>query len=285
MDNQNNDPSSQVGQETVTETVTEQSGVESPSLVAETTQQPTAVSFLDGLDVSYKNDPDINKFKSTDELAKGYKNLSKTLGKDKAVIPSADDKEGLKSYLSKIGLPETSEGYNLETKAHEGVEFNELDGFKNLAHSENLTQSQAQGLMDWYTTNKIAEFNNSNEKMLEGQASSAKALREEYGQAYDEKISRAQGFFKDNFAGTFSDPEVMKVIGSNPSFIKDLVNLNNKFSEGSFGGVQKANTLTPAEAKAERQTLMQSDAYMNSRNPAHKATVEKARGMITLMQG
>lgn len=278
MDNQNNDPIN-----TEVDSVDSETDVNNEVSLNTEVKESVPSNFADSLDVEYRNDPNINKFKDINEMAKSYNSLSSMLGKKKAVIPTdKTDAKAMADYFSKVRIPENVDGYKLEPidLSAVGIESLDFEGFKEAALANNMTQDQANGIAKWYSENVLSTQTQSAEQLQQATSQAGLELRKEFGAAYDEKISKAQNFFKSNFASLSENQELMNKLGNDPKFIKDIANLSSKFSEASIGDVPKTSTLTPAEAGKEKVRLMSTDAYSNQMHPEHKDTVEKYRKLL-----
>ena len=103
------------------------------------------------LNSDFNNHPSIQKFNDVNGLAKSYLSLEKMMGQDKIVMPKDDnDIEGWNSMYSRLGVPETSDGYGLVQPegVPEGLQDAQMDvkAFADVAKEFNLTPKQAKGL-------------------------------------------------------------------------------------------------------------------------------------------
>lgn len=75
-------------------------------------------------------------FKSPKDLIKSYQNLESKLGSS-ITLPKEDDEQAKKDFYQKLGVPDTPDGYNIQTTNPDGPELLKF------AHQCNLTQNQA----------------------------------------------------------------------------------------------------------------------------------------------
>lgn len=236
-----------------------------------------ANSFLDGLDVSYRNDPNINKFESGDALAKGYTELSKMLGQDKVVLPKEGENYDaqMDELMTKLGMPENAEGYGLQDidLKEQGIDaVIPVGEFSKVARDLRMTPTQVQGVLDYYKEDIINNNAQSAEQVNDAVNTAKVELRKEYGAAYEANMQAASGVFKNHFPSLEGTD-----LANNPQFVRDLVKLSKNFGETKLGEAPKGGAMSPAEASAEKSKLMNSPAYTNQLDPEHDSVVEKVR--------
>jgi hypothetical protein len=247
-----------------------------------TTDADAGNAFLNGLDVKYQNDTNLQKFTSAEQVLDSYTELSKKLGKDKAVIPQEGDdfNAQIEEYMSKVGMPETAEGYELKD-----IDLSELgvEGtiptaeLAKVARELHMTKTQVDGILNFYKDDVIANHNTSSEAVKEARDAAKVELRKEYGAKFDENIQKADAVFKEHFPSLANSG-----LGNDAGLIKDLVKLSANFSEASLGKTNNSGTKTPAEAKADKFALMATPAYTDQLHPEHAATVEKYRALLAM---
>src|SRR5216684_1515358 len=101
-----------------------------------------------------KDNPGLSKFKTQEDLEKGYIELEKSYGGSTSV-PAVDAPAAeWDAFYSKVGRPEKADGYKIELPKFEGVDYKVPDetvkGFLAEAHKAGLTGKQAQTLMNWW---------------------------------------------------------------------------------------------------------------------------------------
>lgn len=252
----------------------------------DTTVDTSAVataSWLDGLDVSYRNDPNINKFDSAEALAKSYTEVTKMIGKDKVVLPSGEGEEydaQMNELYSKLGRPETAEGYGLENidLTDQGVDaVLETGEYAAIAHKLGLTPDQAKGVLDFYVGDVTGKQAQQTEAANDAVNEAKVGLRKEYGAKYEENMQAATRIFDANFPSLKGSE-----LARDPGFVRDLVKLSKNFGETKLGDSPVSGTKTPAEAKAEMSTLMSSPEYQDPLHPLHDAAVDRFMALIEM---
>lgn len=154
-------------------------GAFDPSTKLHGDEEPKRVSakYETQLSKEYQND-DFSGIESLDQLYKGYKDL-KEKDKNALHLPTESSTiDEIKSFFTKIGMPETKEQYNLGD-----FDFNPDDikvakeRFAEMAHKCGLTKSQANKL--W--KHELAEYAD----IKAGLTASIEKAKKEYEPAYD----------------------------------------------------------------------------------------------------
>ena len=220
-------------------------------------------------------------------LAKSYVHAQQMIGADKVVLPgkSATEEEWADFY-TKIGRPESPDGYQLEVNnLEEGIEPDEnvLEWFKQTAHEAGMTPQQAQHMLNAYN-----QLTSQTVGMTQQQAEARVAeveteLKREYGEAFDDKLSIANGVLAE-----FSNPDLAEIqladgtlLGDNPEIIRLLANvgtyITERVGEDSLEGVRTSGALTPDDAMQKvRELTAPNTPYWDQRHPEHQWYVEEA---------
>lgn len=189
-------------------------------------------------------------------FVKSHRNLESLLGADKAgravVLPKDEnDQATLDHVLSKLGRPETPDGYGLEKNLKEGVD----PGFAKAAaaemHKLGLTAKQAQGLQAWHDA-EAAKAQSAQDTAFQEQADQdVLDLRRGWGPKYDEKIqagiraARQFGFDEATLA------RVERAIGTKALLTK-FAQIGAQLGEDVMpGGAQGAGAMGDAKSQIE----------------------------------
>ena len=219
----------------------------------------TEFNFRDHIDETIRDDPSLSTYKDINGMAKSLINAQKMVGADKVAIPGKyTTPEEMDSFYSKIGRPETADGYELssnEVIGDEGVTF-----FRELAHKNGLTQTQA---------------------------------KNEWGDQYEKNI----GYSNEVVSFFSSDDDAiteMKLadgtrIGDNPMIIEMFSNIgqfiSEKIGEDSFSGRDNVPGMATEEVQQELNSIMAPGTpYWDKQHPDHNRTVQRAlqlNGMLT----
>lgn len=198
---------------------------------------PAATTTSDDWKASLPEDlrghPTLEKFTSTESLAKSYINAAKMIGADKVIIPKEGDEEGWNQVWTRLGRPDSVEGYEFKPPEQipEGLQYSaEVDGkLSAMFHKRGLPKSMAAGLRDdligLVTEGGLVSLEQKNaeaeaqEKAIER---AEKALQAEWGDAFSQRSKMAlkaaeANFPPDAFAaleanGSFNNPSVVKAL-------------------------------------------------------------------------
>lgn len=212
--------------------------------------------FMGALSPEFRNHPSITKFGGdVNKLSKSYIELQSLMGQSKVAIPK-DENDGVAwgLYDTAFGIPETADKYDL--KAPDGVS---LDEFKTLMKANHIPQGVAQKLLDAH----LGEFDRYEQAMAQKaeaeHAQAEKDLKQEWGVAYEEKMTKAAKFLEKMSGSKEEYDYFLSKIGNDTRFIKFLARMGDSVSEGTLGGLEgqvQGFSKTPAEAKAEFDRIM-----------------------------
>ena len=237
-------------------------------------------NWQNALDAEFKDDPSIKHIKDIPTLVKSYINGQKLIGGEKISIPSkhATD-DDWKGVFKKLGLPETLETYNLEVAKDLNVDDSFLAGFKKAAHDASILPSQAKKMLDWsieYSKAGIAQMEKSKEDAKTG---SLQALKQEWGQAFEQNITKAQSAFRElatpaelkhfNDSGMGNDPVVIGLFAKIAGLLKEDTLPN--------GGQVGPSKLSPHDAHIEINKIRGDKAhpYNDGKHPSHDNAVKE----------
>lgn len=227
-------------------------------------------NWFDNLSSDLKSNPSIEKFKTGDDLAKSYLELQSQFGKDKVVIPQGDNPDEWSEVYSKLGVPESADGYKLpDVELPEGVSIDRRM-FAEISKEAHLTPGQASKLFEKYAEyNKaVMERHNAEKEKQVGEMS--KMLRGQWGNAYDSKIASGERLIETFARDQKHAAELKQEFGTSPSKIAFLADIADKFSENSIGDFKAQKfTMTPSEAKAKIDEIMANPSHAyHSDDPA-----------------
>lgn len=149
-------------------------------------------AWMSQLPSELRGNAQLTKFEKIGDLAQSYAELETRLG-NSVVLPGKDSKaEDVQSFYEKLGKPKTSEEYSIE---------NDTLGFKDIAYQNNLTREQAENIYKALEKKgfDISEAQSAQQQKLYDETD--KALRNEYGNKYSEKVELFQRGIM-NYGGT-----------------------------------------------------------------------------------
>lgn len=232
----------------------------------------------------YKGDPSFKNFQSQEDVLKAYKNAASLVGLDKYSIirrPKDDaPPEEFDKYYNSLGRPENLDGYKIpDIEADYKPSEDYLKGMKEFAHKQGMTEKQFSELVKYQSELAKQEATQSVNAMNQQAVQTAQKLRQEFGQAYEDKIF----YMKRGIEATGGD-ELLSVLQNtgalaHPSVAKAFIKLGELTKEdvahsgGSGGGI--GGHLTPAEADFQLNEFLGDPKNKAAYLSGDKAAVEK----------
>ena len=247
----------------------------------EATSTAAPVGFLDSLPEDLRNEPSLRLFSDPASLAKSYVHAQRMIGADKIPLPgkSATDDEWRQVYR-RLGAPGDAKAYDIKLGA-DVMGDNEMQAFRAAALEAGLNNRQA---------GRIAQFIESTvSQAREAQGSSAdtvrqegeQELRQEWGQAFDQKIALANRAAT-TFLGSTELLDTIelsdgRLLGDHPAIVKMFANLANEIGEDRLLGESTELVMTPADAQQKiSEITRQGTPYWDKFHPEHRQYVDEA---------
>ena len=205
---------------------------------------------------------ELKGWKSPDELVKSYRNLEKLQGTAKVPLPTGpEDAEGYARVYDALGRPKTAEEYGL--KAPEGVppEFTQAAAAK--FHEAGLNTQQAQAVTAWYNEQVAAQTAAAQQAMQVQTENDLKALRSEWGSAYDENTEAGRRAARQFGLDAEALGKMEQAMGTGP-LLKFMAQVGRGLGEGKFVSGDEGGQfgLTPAAATARIAELKGDPAWL-----------------------
>lgn len=231
-------------------------------------QQPTAqIPWLDGADETTLGYAANKGWSDPKQVLDSYRNLEKLLGADKAnnavILPKegADPKEYL-AIFDRLGRPTGPDGYKVEVPA--GGDPNLQSQMLAKAHELGLTKAQAEGLFSEFNAKTVSALQSAEAEKAANFAREDAAIRQEWGQAYTQNLAAAQAAARGLGLDNDTIDKMSEALGHKGTMAL-LHKIGTRMEEPGF--VAGDNTerfgsaMTPGQAKAEIQTLMQDKGF------------------------
>ena len=256
--------------------------VEQPSVLSGDPKTETPQATTDwkaSLSDEIRSDKSLENIKDIEGLAKSYVHAQKLVGSDKIPVPNkyATDKDWDAVY-EKLGRPKTADGYKFDLPQDKQVDEASLKEFSSQAHKLGLLPSQAQGVVKFYNDITARSLQDADSKALAARETSTKELKQEWGQAFDQKVSQAATLAKSVGATELLDANLADgtKLGDHPVMIKAFAELASKMGEDSIVQASGPTYLTPNQIEKQIGELTQTgSAYWDKRHPIHQAAVQE----------
>ena len=224
-------------------------------------------------------DKSLENIKDIEGLAKSYVHAQKLVGADKIPVPNKyATEDDWNAVYEKLGRPKTADGYKFDLPQDKQVDEVSLKEFSSQAHKLGLLPSQAQGMVKFYNEITAKSLQDADSKALAARETSTKELKQEWGQAFDQKVSQAATLAKSVGATELLDTNLADgtKLGDHPVMIKAFAELANKMGEDSIVQASGPTYLTPNQIEKQIGELTQTDsAYWDKNHTNHEAAVQE----------
>lgn len=207
--------------------------------------------WMNNLPEDMRSDKNLSKFDDITALAKSYGELSSKLGNSVNLLGNEPTPEEINSFYSKLGRPESVDGYELaQHEVPEGLEIGEdqIKAFKQVAFDIGLTPNQTNAVYKAIGDQRVNDYNRHMKTLENAKVEVQQALDKKWGdkaEANREIMNRA---YK-HFAGDQSLDEFLKVTGADSSIGLQEMFYNigvamseDRFITGDHGGKKQAFT-------------------------------------------
>ena len=256
--------------------------VEQPSVLSgdpKTETPETNTDWKVSLSDDVKADKSLENIKDINALAKSYIHAQKMVGSDKIPVPNKfATEDDWNAVYEKLGRPKTADGYKFDLPQDKQVDEVSLKEFSSQAHKLGLLPSQAQGMVKFYNEITAKSLQDADSKALTARETSTKELKQEWGQAFDQKVSQAATLAKSVGATELLDTNLADgtKLGDHPVMIKAFAVLANKMGEDSIVQASGPTYLTPNQIEKQIGELTQTDsAYWDKNHINHQAAVSE----------
>jgi hypothetical protein len=256
--------------------------VEQPSVLSgdpKTETPETSTDWKVNLSDDVKADKSLENIKDINALAKSYIHAQKMVGSDKIPVPNKyATEDDWNAVYEKLGRPKTADGYKFDLPQDKQVDEVSLKEFSSQAHKLGLLPGQAQGMVKFYNEITAKSLQDADSKALAARETSTKELKQEWGQAFDQKVSQAATLAKSVGATELLDTNLADgtKLGDHPVMIKAFAELANKMGEDSIVQASGPTYLTPNQIEKQIGELTQENsAYWDKNHPNHQASVDE----------
>ena len=264
--------------------------METPSEVA---SGGSGNEFLNMIPEELRDHPSISPIKDVENLARSYVNAQRLIGTDKIPMPSNPTEEDLDRIYERLGRPSTPEDYGISPDGSVVTEEVAKE-YSDIAHKLRLTPDQAQGILEYYR-GTVEQSGAATLEMAEiAREETVSSLKQEWGRAFEQKVDAAA-----RAAQEFGNAEMFDItlqdgskLGDNPEFIKAFAKIaefrQSVTSEDTVADMSQSNVMTPADAKAEIDAIMNDKGhpYWDRKNlVGRQQAVERVQELWGMVHG
>ena len=245
----------------------------------------TLDNWRDSLDEDLQTSPSLADIKDVPSLAKSYVHAQKLIGRDKVTIPPQDaPAEERLQVMDKLGRPDAPDKYSLSLAddVPEGVKSHMVQTgteawFRQVVHDAGLLPWQAENLWKAWGALQSEIHNQASSSQQEAMAGMEKAIKTEWGNAYDEKVKLAQATF-----AKFGDENSAQFLeqtglGNHPAMLKMFAKIGEAIGEDTLIDGEPSVSVTPAEAKRQIAKIQgdREHPYHKAEHPQHGDAVKE----------
>lgn len=246
---------------------------------------PPSGNWFDTLPADLKTET-VTKFKSPEELARGYVNAQSLIGQKRLALPN--DKWGQPEwdgFWKELGRPDSPDGYKLpaDIKMPEGIKLDDAKLAKANAalHKAGLTPKQHEHVMRYYAETLGEQFTAEEASRKQAYETGINTLKQEWGDKFDANVDVAKSVLK-----KFGAPELIERLntsgfGNDPVLVKMLNQIGSLLLEDNArgGDGHGLQVMDATRALREINSLKTDPEFMKAYNtadhPGHKAAIER----------
>ena len=245
------------------------------------TAAPAApVGFLDSLPEDLRMEPSLRNFTDPAALAKSYVHAQRMIGADKIPLPgkTATD-EDWANVWAKLGRPQAPSEYELNFENPVFAE-NELESFKKSAFEAGLNNRQVERMAK-FLEETVSGANSSRSEIAEKAVYEAEQeLRQEFGQAFEQRMALAYNAAKQLLGDADMLDEVQladgRMLGDHPQVVRMFAKLAEQIGEDKLLGETSELIMTPQEANMRIAEMTRRDSpYWDKLHPEHDTYVDE----------
>jgi hypothetical protein len=236
------------------------------------------VGFLDSLPEDLRGEPSLRHFTDPAALAKSYVHAQRMIGADKIPLPGKSaTEEDWANVWAKLGRPQSPSDYQIKFE-NQALADGELEGFRKSAFEAGLNNSQVDR-MARFLEETVTTANTSRSEMAEKAVYEAEQeLRQEFGQAFEQRMTMAYNAAKQLLGDADLLDEVQladgRMLGDHPQVVRMFAKLAEQIGEDQLLGEASELIMTPQEATQRITEMTRRDSpYWDKLHPEHDTYV------------
>ena len=257
---------------------------QAPALSGDTNTPTETTDWKASLSDELRAEKSLENIKDVSSLAKSFIHAQKLVGSDKIPVPNKHATEDdWNAVYSKLGRPETADGYKFNLPEDQKVDENGLKVFADHAHKLGLLPNQAEGMVKFYNEMQANQTKEQDSTALAARQKAVNELQTEWGQAYKQKVDQANNVVASVFPPGFMSTNLADgtKLGDHPAVIKAFADLASKMGEDKIVQADGPTYLTPKQIDKEIATLQApGSAYWDKNHPNHKIAVEEVQALF-----
>lgn len=263
---------------TTTDTTTQTS---TDTQTSTTEQQQQQAAYYEAFtDADLKTHPGVQKYKTVEDLARGYVNAEKRLGADPnsllKIPANPEDKDGYGAVYKALGAPDSPDGYKIDMAGASEADLAAAKEFTVAMHAAGpFPPAFVSAATKWFGETVAKQ----NEALLaEAQRMTAAGeaeLKAEWGEAYDARKTEIGKLVNDLGGADLAKEFDGSTFGDNPKLAKFMGKVLDLLAEPGprREAADTGGKLTPAQAGAKARELEAHPAFRDKNHPQHAEVV------------
>jgi len=250
------------------------------AVVAQAAPETAPVGFLESLPEELRNEPSLRNFADPGALAKSYVHAQRMIGADKVAIPGKSaTPEEWREVFTKLGAPQEANAYEFP-ESEVSVSDDLVGNFRQRALTAGLTNAQANEMMGFVRDTISGLENDMTETTEKALYEGEQELRQEFGQAFEQRVELAQMAARDLLGDTEIFDQITlsdgRMLGDHPMVVKMFSHLAEQIGEDNLEGAPSELIMTPQEAQRQISEMTRRDGpYWDKMHPEHDTYIQE----------
>ena len=239
------------------------------------------INFLESLPEDLRSNPSLKNFTDAGSLAKSYVHARSMIGAENIGKPQESwTDEQWTNFYAETGRPQDTAAYVADFA--NVLSDEQANSFRQAVFEAGLSPKQFDKIAAYFMNENAAMEQDAEARAEAAFDEGVASLREEWGQATDQRIKLAQsaantllGNIEENefFTETMADG---RQLGDHPEIIKMFAALGEQMGEDNLVGETSELIMTPEQANQELKEIMRPGTpYTDATHPEHDAYVQK----------
>jgi len=223
----------------------------------------------------------LAKYKTAEEVAKGYVNLSRKIGQAIFKPGEGASEAQIQAWNKAIGVPEKPDGYGLNPEELQGLAPETVGLIQESAFKHGLPAGGLKSVLSEVAAKSKAQMDAMVEEVKKRETAYEEAIKKAAGADYEEMAKRATEQFKNDPELDDYAKEVLKNTGllSHPWVVKSL----DARAQNGKGGFEKPGPKGAPDIndiQAEINKLARTPEYMGRQHPDHAKAMARMEELV-----
>jgi len=221
--------------------------------------------WIETLPEELREEESLKLYSDLPNLAKALVHAKKAVGKNKVAIPTDKSTDAeWDAFYEAVGRPKTADDYQVAVPddLQEIFTDDRMKRARERAHKLGITQGQFEAYLSEEMQEAVNLLNAEEERNKQERVQVSEQLRQEFGQAYDERLHVAKRLVAEAIPNQEAQLNFIEKFGDDPDFIRFASVVGARMVE-SKNLVATLSKDTPKEARKRIEELQNTPGYMN----------------------